>query len=65
MALIALGAFVSRQLLMPRINEHRDRMLDGDAKAERGFSRLHRLTVWINAAQLAGALSVLVLIGLA
>ncbi len=65
MALVALGAFASRQLLMPRINDHRDRMLGGDAKAEKGFSRLHRLTVWINAAQLAGALSVLVLIGLA
>ncbi len=65
MALIALGAFVSRQLLMPRINEHRDRMLGGDASAERGFSRLHRWSVWINAAQLMGALVVLLLIGVA
>ena len=65
MAVIALGAFVSRQLLMPRINDHRHRMLGGDAEAERGFSRLHRLTVWINSLQLAGALVVLVLLGLA
>ena len=63
MALIALGAYVSRQLLMPRINDHRDRMLSGEAKAERGFARLHRLSVLINAAQLTGAFAVLVLIG--
>ena len=65
MALIALGAYVSRQLLMPRINDHRDRMLGGDAEAERSFARLHRLSVWINTAQLAGSLAVLVLRGVA
>ncbi|MDJ0948847.1 MAG: DUF4149 domain-containing protein [Alphaproteobacteria bacterium] len=64
MGLIALGAFVSRQILMPRINRHRDRVLDGDASAERAFTRLHRASVWINGAQLLGALVVLVLIGM-
>ena len=62
---IALGAFVSRQLLMPRINDHRDRMLKGYANAEKAFARLHRLSVWINGAQLVGAFSVLVLLGMA
>ena len=65
MGLIALGAFVSRQILMPRINLHRDGMLKGNANAERGFARLHQLSVWINGAQLAGAFTVLVLMGVA
>ncbi len=64
MSVIAFGAYVSRQLLMPRINDCRDRMLAGDTKAGKRFTRLHRLSVWINAAQLAGAFAVLVLIGL-
>jgi hypothetical protein len=42
MGLIAFGAFVSRQVLMPRINNQRDGMLKGDAKAERSFARRHR-----------------------
>ena len=56
---IALGAVVARQVLMPRINGHRDRMLRGDAEAEAGFNRLHRLSVWINAVQLLAAFVVL------
>ncbi|NIR28385.1 MAG: DUF4149 domain-containing protein [Gammaproteobacteria bacterium] len=64
MGFVAIGAVVSRQLLMPRINRHRDRMLEGKPGAERRFARLHRLSVWINGAQLLGALAVLVRIGL-
>ncbi len=64
MGLIALGAVLSRQVLMPRINHHRDRMVDGDPTAERRFVRLHRVSVWINGAQLIGALVVLVLMGM-
>jgi len=59
MGLIALGTIVSRQILMPRINQFRDRMLDGDETAEKPFTWLHRLTVWINALQIIGALFVL------
>ncbi len=44
---------------MPRINRHRDRMLEGDPEAERGFNRLHRISVWINGAQLLAAFVVL------
>ena len=59
MALVALGAVLSRQVLMPRINRHRDAMLAGDAGAERPFDRLHRLSVLINAGQLLLAVSVM------
>ena len=64
-ALIGLGALVSRQVLMPRINHHRDRMLDGDEAAGKSFNRLHSLSVWINGAQLLAALVVLVRLALA
>ncbi len=59
LGLVVLGAVVSRQVLMPRINHHRDRMLEGQADAERAFNRLHRLSVWINALQLLAAFVVL------
>ena len=59
MALIALGAVVARQVLMPRINHHRDRMQAGERAAEARFDRLHRASVWINGAQLLAALAVL------
>lgn len=59
LGLIGFGALVSRQLLMPRINGHRDRMVEGDAKAATTFTRLHRLSVWINAAQLLACFAVL------
>ena len=65
MALIAIGAMFARQFLMPRINECRDRMLEGDRKAAKSFEGLHRFSVWINSCQLIGALAVLVLMGLA
>ena len=65
MGLIAVGAFVSRQILMPRINHHRDRMGLDDRMAENRFAQLHRLSVWINGAQLVGAFSILVHLGMA
>jgi len=60
MAFVALGAVASRQVLMPRINRHRDAMLAGDAAAEKPFTWLHRLSVLINAGQLLAAIAVLV-----
>ena len=60
MALIALGAAISRQILMPRINDYRDRMLSGDTAAEKKFDGLHRLSVLINGVQLLGAFAVLI-----
>lgn len=60
MGAVAVGALVSRQILMPLINRYRDRALDGDAAADRRFARLHRLTVLINLLQIIGAFIVLV-----
>ena len=65
MGIIALGAVFARQFLMPRINDYRDRMVEGDKKAERAFAGLHRFSVGINGVQLIGAFTVLVLMGLA
>jgi hypothetical protein len=65
MAIIALGAVFARQFLMPRINDYRDRMVEGDKKAEKAFAGLHRFSVGINGVQLIGAFTVLVLMGLA
>ena len=62
MAAVAAGAVVSRQMLMPRINHHRDAMLAGDSSAGKSFDRLHKLSVWINGAQLLAALAILVLL---
>jgi hypothetical protein len=62
--LIALTGLASRQLLMPRINHVRDKMNQGEPGADRRFIRLHRLSVWINGAQLALAFAVLIRLGL-
>jgi len=56
---VALGAYVSRQQIMPRINRERDLAKAGEAAAEDRFNRLHRVSVWINGAQLIGVLAVL------
>lgn len=64
MGAILAGALVSRQVLMPRINRFRDRMLNGDAGGEGAFRRLHRLSVAINSLQLVGTFVVLVRLGL-
>jgi hypothetical protein len=50
---VAVGFAVARQVLMPRINRLRDAELAGDAEAGPGFARLHKASVWLNAAQLA------------
>jgi hypothetical protein len=50
-AVAAVGV-IARQALMPRINRARDASTGGDLGAGRQFSRLHRLSVWINAAQM-------------
>ena len=62
--LATAGAFFgSRWLLMPRINACRDAAKAGDTIAERRFSFLHRLSVWINTAQLIAVLWVLWRVG--
>jgi hypothetical protein len=54
-ALIAAGAAYARWGLMPAINALRDRQLQGDRSAARGFELRHRLSVAINAVQLLAA----------
>ena len=49
---VVLTAAFSRQVLMPRINRTRDAAMAGDAAADARFARLHRFSVWINAAQI-------------
>ena len=52
LASVALAGIVARQALMPSINRARDAVLAGESSAEKRFSRLHRLSVWINALQI-------------
>jgi hypothetical protein len=54
-ACMAILGGLNRQVLMPRINTHRDRMIAGDTAAGPRFDRLHRASVGINLMQLAAA----------
>ena len=55
-------ALFARQVLMPMINELRDRALGGDADADSQFNQMHRLSVIINLVQLIAVTFVLVLL---
>jgi hypothetical protein len=57
---VAAVGVISRQMLMPRINADRDAVLAGDSSRQASFSRLHRLSVWINVVQLIIAAIVLI-----
>ena len=63
LAVIGVAAVLARQVLMPRINDQRDKMVGGSEEAERAFQRLHRLSVWINGGQLIGIVAVLLMLG--
>jgi hypothetical protein len=52
LACVALAGVIARQTLMPSINRARDAVLAGETVAGNRFSRLHRLSVWINALQI-------------
>lgn len=52
---MALLGALNRQVVMPRINRFRDRMLAGDGGARTRFDRLHRASVGINLLQLFAA----------
>lgn len=58
--LVAVGFGFARQVLMPRINDLRDRELDGEERAGRLFSILHRSSVALNAVQMVVLLLVVV-----
>ena len=59
MGLVFAGAYISRQILMPRINRRRDAMVQDDVAAEVSFHRLHRLSVLINVAQIIAVFCIL------
>ena len=60
MAAVFFGAFISRQVLMPRLNMHRDGDLQGSSEAKKKFTFLHRCSVVINVAQILVCLIVLI-----
>ena len=59
MGFVFAGAYISRQILMPRINRRRDAMVQDDVAAEVSFHRLHRLSVLINVAQIIAVFCIL------
>ena len=59
MAAVAGLAWWLRQVLMPRINALSDRAKAGDAAAQRGFDRGHKLSVIANLLQMVAAAVVL------
>lgn len=59
MAAVAGLAWWLRQVLMPRINALSDRAKAGDAEAQKGFDRAHRLSVIANLLQMVAAAVVL------
>jgi hypothetical protein len=52
MGAVAAAFVLARQALMPRINRESDRARSGDPGAPHRFSRLHRLSVLVNAVQI-------------
>lgn len=60
MVLVATGAVLARQVLMPAINRARDRALAGAADAGRRFDLLHRGSVVLNFVQLGAVVYAIV-----
>jgi hypothetical protein len=60
LALIALAFIGVRQLLLPPINRARDGRAAGDPTAAVRFGRLHRISVFINLAQMIALIAVFV-----
>ena len=60
MGFVLIGAYFSREVLMPRINRQRDAMVQGNDDAEIPFNRLHRSSVLINTLQIIAVFCVLV-----
>ena len=56
----AVGFLFARQCLMPRINDARDREKAGDQSAGPVFERGHRVSVFLNTAQLVTVLGSLI-----
>ena len=52
MALIVIGYFYSRQILVPKINKSRDLANEGDERSKKDFNSLHFQSVAINLVQM-------------
>ena len=52
MFFIAISGLISRQCLIPNINNYRDAEIAGDTSAKSKFDNLHRLSVGVNGAQI-------------
>ena len=50
--LILLGSIVSRQYLVPKINDERDLQISGNISSKKNFAKLHTLSVSINLLQI-------------
>ena len=59
MGLVFIGACVSREILMPRINRQSGAVAQGDISVQGSFDRLHRISVIINAAQMIAVFCIL------
>jgi len=58
---VAVLAGISRFILVPKINNSRDLMLDGEEAAKKSFLSLHTISVSINVIQLVLLLVVLII----
>ena len=52
LAVVMAGFVVARQVILPRINSHREARLAGDERSAAAFRRLHRASVVLNLAQM-------------
>ncbi len=57
---VAVSTLLVRQLLVPRINSWRDAQRAGDLEAGARFALGHRVSVWINGAQMLAVAALLV-----
>ena len=64
LAAVVCAFAYARQVLMPRINQLRDRELEGDKAAGRDFAKLHRASVIINGVQLLTVFAVFISLAL-
>ncbi len=52
LSLILLGSVISRQFIVPKINEQRDLQISGNISSKKNFAKLHGLSVSINMIQI-------------
>ena len=60
LVLVTLSTLYCRQILMPGINDYRDRALAGEDGSNKKFDRLHRRSEILNALQLLAVFAVLI-----